>query len=82
MLMKLWIKNSKNIYSNFDYIKMDLQYYFSSKSARLLKIWEISMVIKSEFYTLNYKINNKIFKFNYHWYINKKDMNLIFLNDS
>jgi len=38
------------------------------------------MVIKSEFYTLNYKINNKIFKFNCYWHLDYKETNLYFLN--
>ena len=35
MLTKLWIKKAKNMYSKFDYIKMDPQYYFSSKCVRI-----------------------------------------------
>ena len=40
------------------------------------KVW----LFKSSFYTLNYKINSKIFKFSYHWHLNYKKMNLFFLN--
>jgi len=36
--------------------------------------------LKVNFDTLNYKINSKIFKFNYHWHLNYKEMNLFFLN--
>jgi len=38
------------------------------------------MLFKSKFYTLKYKINKKIFKFNYHWHLNYKKINLVFLN--
>jgi len=37
-------------------------------------------LFKSEFYTLNYTFNNKIFKFNYHWHLNYKEINIFFLN--
>jgi len=40
------------------------------------KLW----LFKSWFYALNYKINIKIFKFNYHWHLNYKEMNLFILN--
>jgi len=40
------------------------------------KLW----LVKSWFYALNYKINIKIIKFNYHWHLNYKEMNLFFLN--
>jgi len=33
--MKLWIKNSENMYSNFDYNKIEPQYHFF-KCVRLL----------------------------------------------
>jgi len=37
-------------------------------------------LFKSEFYTLNYKINNTIFKFNCHWHLDYKETKLYFLN--
>jgi len=40
------------------------------------KLW----LFNSWFYALNYKINSKILKFNYHWHLNYKEMNLFFLN--
>ena len=40
------------------------------------KVW----LFKSKFYTLNYKINNKIYKFNYLWHLNHKEMNVFSLN--
>ena len=48
-------------------------------------MWKITKVVsvclfKSEFYTLNYKIDNKIFKFNCHWHLDYKETNLYFLN--
>ena len=46
------------------------------KITKVDKIW----LFKSEFYTINYKIKNKIFKFKYHWHLNHKKMNLFFLN--
>jgi len=45
------------------------------KITKVDKVW----LFKSEFYTLNYKINNKIFKFNYHWHLNYKEMSLFML---
>jgi len=48
-------------------------------------MWKITKVdyvwlFKSEFYTLNYKINNRRFKFNFHWHLDYKETNLYFLN--
>ena len=50
--MKLWIKNiEKNMYSNFDYIKVDSQYYFSLKCVQLVifaRLLEIKKKIVEE----------------------------------
>jgi hypothetical protein len=37
------------------------------------------LLFKSKFYTLNYEIDSKIFKFNYHCHLNYKEMNLFCL---